>query len=51
MKQTQEREVKIYSGHHSMWSNDIKRDQAQEFKEGRNKLNERLENSYKWVRK
>ena len=25
MKQTQEREVKIYSGHHSMWSNDIKR--------------------------
>ena len=50
MKQTQETEVKIDSEHHSMWSNDIKRDQAQEFKEGRNKLNEIPENSYKWVR-
>ena len=33
-----------------MWTNDIKREQAQEFKEGRNKLNEIPENSYKWVR-
>ena len=34
MKQTQETEVKIYSEHHSVWSNDIKKDQAQELKEG-----------------
>jgi hypothetical protein len=33
-----------------MWTNVIKREQAQEFKEGRNKLNEIPENSYKWVR-
>ena len=50
MKQTQEAKVKIQSEHHSMWTNVIKREQAQEFKEGRNKLNEIPENSYKWVR-
>ena len=50
MKQTQEAKVKIQSEHHSMWTNVIKREQAQEFKEGRNKLNERPENSCEWLK-